>query len=92
MLKRRKSKPVQESTDKSWDGIECCSANERNLRNLVKSGMLADFVKKNNGSWDHLKWLMLCDDITTKGYTPIDLDWVGMALEQEKDNYSEKKK
>ena len=98
MSNKIKSKPVKEqvpvkSADKCYcGGTECCNSTEDSFKRLLKSGMLADFVKKNNGSWDHMKWLMLCDDITTKGYAPVDFSQVGLALEQEKDNYSAKKK
>ncbi len=98
MSKEVKSKPVKEKAPgKSEEkccctGTECCNSTEDRFKKLLKSGMLADFVKNNNGSWDHLKWLMLCDDITTKGYAPIDFSQVGLALEQEKDNYFTKKK
>ena len=98
MAKKIKSKPVTEQVPvKSADkcccgGTKTCNSTEDSFKKLLKSGMLADFVKRNNGSWDHLKWLMLCDEITTKGYAPLDFSQVGLALEQEKDNYSAKKK
>ena len=70
---------------------KCCNSTEDNFKRLLKSGMLADFVKTNNGSWDHMKWLGLCDEISM-GYAPIDYDQVGLALEREKAEHFEKKK
>ncbi len=84
----------QHSVNSGWDKlfaplheqIMLFNANGRKLRNLVKAGMLADFVKSNNGCWDHQEWLTLCGEITME-YAPIDYDQVGLALEREKDNY-----
>ena len=70
---------------------ECCNSSEGNLRRLVRSGMLADFVKANKGHWNHQEWLELCGDITNKGYTPVDFDQVGLVLELEKSRYSNQK-
>lgn len=88
----KKQVPAKSADKCCCSGTECCSSAEDSLKKLLKSGILADFVKKNNGSWDHMKWLMLCDDISTKGYASIDFSQVGLALEQEKDNFFAKKK
>lgn len=71
--------------------IGCCGSSEGNLRKLVRSGMLAEFVKTKNGHWNHQEWLKLCRDITEKGYTPVDFDQIGLVLEQEKSRYSSHK-
>ncbi|MFZ2658317.1 MAG: hypothetical protein WAX69_25515 [Victivallales bacterium] len=55
---------------------------EENLGRLSRTGILKDFVKENNGNWDHRKWIELCDKITQKGFTPIDFDQVGLMLEE----------
>ncbi len=73
-------------------GDECCGVTEESFSKLLNSGILANFVKTNKGSWDHQKWIMLCDEISKKGYSSIDFNQVGLALEQEKDNYFSKKK
>ena len=86
MFMKRKSTPVKESAVECCSSTGCCSTTENNLRKLVKSGMLSDFVKKNSGTWDHLKWLGFCDEISAV-YAPIDYDQVGLALEREKANY-----
>ncbi|OHD66508.1 MAG: hypothetical protein A2101_02210 [Spirochaetes bacterium GWF2_52_7] len=97
MSRERKSElPKEKIPEKSagefvGGSMESPSQKEDNLRRLVESGILVDFVKKNNGSWDHSKWLGLCDEISVKGYLPIDLDQVGLALEQEKSFYFRQK-
>jgi hypothetical protein len=57
---------------------------EDNLKKLAKSTVPMSFVKKNKGEWDHEKWLAFCEEIKSKGYDPIDLDQVGLILEQKK--------
>ena len=76
---KKKSDIVQEST--------ICSET-MNFQRLLSSGILKDFVSRNNGEWDHAKWLDLCDEISLAGYAHIDLDQVGLVLEQEKNEYS----
>ena len=61
---------------------EC--SREDNLKKLAKSGKLENFVKKNNGIWDHQSWLVLCGEIVEEGYEPIDFDQVGLILESHK--------
>lgn len=58
-----------------------------NLEKLDKSGKLEEFVRKNNGSWDHKKWIDLCAEISLEGYEPIDFDQVGILLEKYKAIY-----
>ena len=60
------------------------SKSEDNLQRLAKSGILLNFVRENNGVWDHGKWLELCDKISTEGYAPVDFDQVGLMLELQK--------
>ena len=60
------------------------STHEANLKKLSKTSILMNFVKKNNGSWDHVAWEDLCTKINAK-YTPIDLDQVGVLLEEKKE-------
>ena len=66
---------------------------EENLKKLSRTTTLMNFVKKNNGSWDHHMWEALCKKISKK-YSPIDFDQVGLLLEQKKTAYfnSQKKK
>ena len=88
-----KEKVPAKSVDKCCcSGDECCTGTEDSFSKLLKSGILANFVKSNKGSWDHQKWIKLCDEISEKGYSSIDFNQVGLALEQEKDNYFPKKK
>jgi len=56
-----------------------------NFNKLRKSNLPYDFVKKYNGLWSHQDWLDFCDQIFDAGYTPIDLNKVGMYLESLKD-------
>ena len=72
---------LQESAAEFGNDEEC------NIQRLIKSDILANYVKENNGTWCHQKWLVLCQDILEKGYFPINLEQVGLALEQEKANY-----
>ncbi len=67
-------------------------AKEDNLKKLEKTALLANFVKKNKGSWDHQKWLGLLENLKQKGYYPIDEDQVGLILERKKAEYLEKQK
>ena len=60
---------------------------EENLARLKKTAILMSFVKKQNGSWGHDEWVSLCEDITAKGYDPIDFDQVGVLLEEKKAKY-----
>ena len=64
---------------------------EDNLKKLAKTGILANFVKRNKGAWDHEGWLGLLASIREKGYCPIDEDQVGLLLEQKKAAYKGKK-
>jgi len=64
---------------------------EDNLKKLAKTGILANFVKRNKDAWDHEGWLSLLASIKEKGYCPIDEDQVGLLLEQKKNAYKAKK-
>jgi hypothetical protein len=59
---------------------------EVNLAKLAKTTTLMNFVKKNQGSWDHTLWEELCKKISKK-YSPIDFDKVGILLEEKKNKY-----
>ena len=63
---------------------------EANLKKLKKTVLPINFVKKNNGSWNHEQWLEFCRKLEDKGYTPIDFDEVGLLLENKKRNYLSK--
>lgn len=60
-----------------------------NLKKLAATKLVTDFVKKNNGEWDHQKWLDFCAFIEQKGYTPVNLDQVGLLLEKKKAEFFE---
>ena len=47
----------------------------------------ADFVKNHHGEWNHRDWLEFCAYLEDQGYTPIDLDQVGLLLEKNKTEY-----
>jgi hypothetical protein len=55
-----------------------------NLNRLAKTSLPMNFVKKHNGEWGHQAWLEFCAFLEEKGYTPIDLDSVGLLLEKRK--------
>lgn len=63
------------------------SNTEVNLGRLAKTTLLKDFVTSHNGEWNHQDWLIFCASLEEKGYTPIDLDQVGLLLEKEKSIY-----
>ena len=63
------------------------SNTEFNLKRLEKTTLPIDFVRAHNGEWDHQAWLEFCASLEEKGYTPIDLDQVGLLLEQRKMEY-----
>lgn len=63
------------------------SNTEYNLIRLSKTSMPMDFVREHKGEWDHQAWLDFCAAIEENGYTPIDLDKVGLLLEQKKVEY-----
>ena len=67
-------------------------AKEKNLKKLSRTNILMNFVKKNEGSWDHAKWEEFCTSLETKKYTPIDLGAVGALLETKKEAYLAKLK
>ena len=67
------------------------SKKDMNLAKLAKTSTLMNFVKKNHGSWDHQMWEDFCVKITKK-YSPIDLDKVGLLLEEKKSKYLASKK
>jgi hypothetical protein len=63
-----------------------CSETE-NMKCLMNSDILENFVRENRGEWDHDAWLMLCAEIEEKGYLPIDFTTVGLQLEKIKAAY-----
>ncbi len=65
---------------------------EENLKKLAKTTLLANFVKKNKGSWDHQEWIELLENLKSKGYYPVDEDQVGLIVEKKKAEYWAKQK
>ena len=63
------------------------SNTEMNLLRLERTTIPEDFVREHQGEWDHQAWLDFCSYIEDRGYTPIDLDAVGMILERKKTEY-----
>ena len=57
---------------------------EANIRKLAASTVLDDFVTATNGCWDHQGWLNLVGSLRGQGYDPIDMDQVGLLLEDKK--------
>ena len=62
--------------------------NEDNLQKLEQLGILDKFVKENNGSRDHQKWMELCELIENQDLDPMDFDKVGLILEEKKAMHS----
>lgn len=66
---------------------KAASKEETNLKKLTKSPIAMNFVKKNNGNWNHEEWLGFLDYLKEKGYDPINPDKVGLLLEEKKAQY-----
>ena len=66
------------------------SNTEVNLARLAKTNLPKEFVEQHGGEWNHQDWLGFCALLEEKGYTPIDLDQVGLLLEAQKTIYWEK--
>lgn len=64
---------------------------EENLERLVKSNLPMQFIKAHEGRWDHQQWLEFLDELQAKGYMPIDLDQIGLILEENKEIFQAKK-
>ena len=60
----------------------------KNLQRILRSGILENFIWRENGSWDHHGWLNLCEEISLNDVNPVDFDQVGMILEKEKKIYN----
>ena len=58
-----------------------------NQKRLFKTDILGDFVRNNNGTWDNVKWIHLCEYLSNSGHMPIDLYQVFSKLEQERKDY-----
>ena len=65
------------------------SKEEANLKKLKRSPIAMNFVKRHKGAWNHQDWLVFCASLEEKGFTPIDLDQVGLLLEKVKAEYWE---
>lgn len=62
---------------------------EVNLARLARTRLPEEFVKEHNGEWNHQDWLHFCSLLEEEGYTPIDLDQVGLLLEKAKKAFRE---
>lgn len=65
---------------------------DTNLAKLRRTCIPMNFVKKNQGQWDHDMWLGFCKSLEEKGYAPINFDQVGLLLESKKEQYFTKAK
>jgi len=61
---------------------------KNNFSELHRTGVLHQFVREHDGQWEHEQWLSLINKIS-KQFSPIDINKVGLALEQLKSMYSE---
>lgn len=62
-------------------------AKEVNLKKLAKSSILMTFIKKNNAIWGHKDWGELLTNLKSRGYSPIDIDQVGLLLESKREAF-----
>ncbi len=81
----KKATTAKKSTDKSPQAP--VYNKEENLGRLSRTSILENFVRDNNATWDHQKWLEFCGDVERFGYSPIDFDQVGLMLEDIKARY-----
>jgi hypothetical protein len=63
------------------------SKSQQNLKKLIKTPILMNFVKKHEGVWNHSDWENLLAQLKEKGYSPIDADQLGLKLEEKKELY-----
>ena len=68
------------------------SPEETNIRKLSRSSIPMNFVKKQNGAWNHQDWLNFLEYLRGKNYFTIDTDKVGLLLEEKKVQYFAAKK
>ena len=64
------------------------SPEETNIRKLSRSSIPMNFVKKQNGAWNHQDWLNFLEYLKEKKYFPIDTDRVGLLLEEKKAKFN----
>jgi uncharacterized alpha/beta hydrolase family protein len=62
---------------------------EENLKKLKKSPVIRNFVKERNGCWNHEQWLEFIETKVKPKYDPIDVDQVGLLLEEKKAQFME---
>ena len=60
---------------------------ETNLKKLVKTPIILNFIKKKGANWNHQDWLDFLAYLKEKGYDPINPDQVGLLLEERKAQY-----
>lgn len=60
---------------------------EMNMTRLSKTDLPRRFVEEHHGEWNHSDWLQFCASLEEQGFTPIDLDQVGLLLEKNKWEY-----
>ena len=53
-------------------------------RKLKASGMLADFVRRKNGAWNHADWMDFLRSVRMAGHSALPDHEVGRLLEEEK--------
>ena len=58
-----------------------------NLKKLSRTNIIVDFIKKNNGFWNHQSWVDFCKFLEKSGYYPIDFNKVGALIEDKKKAY-----
>ena len=63
------------------------SKEETNLKKLIKTPIILNFIKKKNANWNHQDWLDFLSYLKEKGYDPINPDQVGLLLEERKAQY-----
>jgi hypothetical protein len=54
----------------------------RNLKRLLETPVLMDFVSQQHGEWDHVDWVRLLQRLKREGFWPIDVPALSAKLDQ----------
>jgi hypothetical protein len=65
---------------------------EENLRRWRESGEARAWVEARQGRWDHQQWLALLESLRRSAYWPMKPESVGLALEEIKRDWANRRK
>src|SRR5207248_1451318 len=76
---------LQERKDLKEKQVREEGAKRENLSRWIASGHPSIWVTEHNCAWNHSDWLSLLELLRSSQYWPVELDRVGLVLEQLKD-------